>query len=229
MAQHPQRWRFAHLQQVGQGESAQDTHRRHQAKGDWCDEHGFPESYCPICNPGASPPDIGEPAHAVNDWCVGHGLPESKCTKCNPELVEGFKASGDWCPEHGFPESVCPICNPQAAPAGAEVSTIEARVVRFRSQDIESSVGLETVQAQRSASASTVHCPAHIEFDAAPSAIAEVERVFRYEEAILRFLIIQLSSPLLEMRKRVEKYSVVLGSPEDQAEAESDAEAPARS
>jgi len=70
---------------------------------------------------------------------------------------------------------------------------------------------------------------AHIEFDAAPSAIAEIERVFRYEEAILRFLIIQLSSPLLEMRKRVEKYSVVLGSPEDQAEAESDAEAPAKS
>jgi small subunit ribosomal protein S6 len=61
---------------------------------------------------------------------------------------------------------------------------------------------------------------AHIEFDAAPSAIAEIERVFRYEDALLRFLIIQLSSPLLEMRKRVEKYSVVLGSTEDQAEPE---------
>ena len=24
-----------------------------QAKGDWCGEHGFPESFCPICNPGA--------------------------------------------------------------------------------------------------------------------------------------------------------------------------------
>ncbi|AAM73351.1 MAG TPA: 30S ribosomal protein S6 [Chlorobaculum sp.] len=66
---------------------------------------------------------------------------------------------------------------------------------------------------------------AHIEFDAVPSVIAEIERVFRYEEAILRFLIIQLSSPLLEMRKRVEKYSVMLGSPEDQAEAEADADA----
>ncbi|TNJ38696.1 30S ribosomal protein S6 [Chlorobaculum thiosulfatiphilum] len=66
---------------------------------------------------------------------------------------------------------------------------------------------------------------AHIEFDAEPSVIAEVERVFRYEEAILRFLIIQLSSPLLEMRKRVEKYSVMLGSPEDQVEPEADASA----
>lgn len=61
---------------------------------------------------------------------------------------------------------------------------------------------------------------AHFEFDAMPSAIAEIERVFRYEENILRFLIIQLSSPLLEMRKRVEKYSIMLGSPEDQAEPE---------
>ncbi|NTU93303.1 MAG: 30S ribosomal protein S6 [Chlorobiaceae bacterium] len=62
---------------------------------------------------------------------------------------------------------------------------------------------------------------AHIEFDAVPSAIAEIERVFRYEENILRFLIIQMSSPLIEMRKRVEKYSVMLGSPEDQPETES--------
>lgn len=61
---------------------------------------------------------------------------------------------------------------------------------------------------------------AHLEFDALPTAIAEIERVYRYEENILRFLIIQLSSPLLEMRKRVEKYSVMLGSPEDQPEAE---------
>ncbi len=69
---------------------------------------------------------------------------------------------------------------------------------------------------------------AHIEFDAVPSAIAEIERVYRYEENILRFLIIQLSSPLLEMRKRVEKYSIMLGSPEDQAESEA-APAPAKS
>jgi small subunit ribosomal protein S6 len=60
----------------------------------------------------------------------------------------------------------------------------------------------------------------HIEFDAAPAAIAEIERIFRYEESILRFLIIQMSSPLIEMRKRVEKYSVMLGSPEDQVESD---------
>jgi small subunit ribosomal protein S6 len=69
-------------------------------------------------------------------------------------------------------------------------------------------------------SKSTIGYYAHIEFDAQPSVIAEIERVLRYEDSVLRFLIVQLSSSLLEMRKRVEKYSVMLGSPEDQSESE---------
>ena len=36
----------------------------------------------------------------------------------------------------------------------------------------------------------------------------------------MRYLIIHLTSAFLEMRKRVEKYSVVIGSPEDAAAAE---------
>ena len=61
----------------------------------------------------------------------------------------------------------------------------------------------------------TIGYYAHIEFTAATPVIAEIERVLRYEEDLLRYLIIQLTSALLEMRKRVEKYSVVIGSPED--------------
>jgi cobalt-zinc-cadmium efflux system membrane fusion protein len=34
-----------------------------QAKGDWCEEHGFPESFCPICHPEAG----GRPAAEVAD------------------------------------------------------------------------------------------------------------------------------------------------------------------
>lgn len=66
----------------------------------------------------------------------------------------------------------------------------------------------------------TIGFYAHIEFNAEASAIAGIEKTFRYDENILRFLIIQLSSPVLEMRKRVEKYSVVIGSPEDQISEE---------
>ena len=66
----------------------------------------------------------------------------------------------------------------------------------------------------------TIGYYAHIEFTAATDVIAEIEKVLRYEEDLLRYLIIHLTSALLEMRKRVEKYSVVIGSPEDAALAE---------
>lgn len=68
----------------------------------------------------------------------------------------------------------------------------------------------------------TVGYYAHIEFTAATPVIAEIEKVLRYEEDLLRYLIIHLSGALLEMRKRVEKYSVVIGSPEDSAASEAD-------
>jgi small subunit ribosomal protein S6 len=66
----------------------------------------------------------------------------------------------------------------------------------------------------------TIGYYAHIEFTAATPVIAEIEKVLRYEEDLLRYLIIQLTGALLEMRKRVEKYSVVIGSPEDNASAD---------
>ncbi|ABB23004.1 30S ribosomal protein S6 [Pelodictyon luteolum] len=69
----------------------------------------------------------------------------------------------------------------------------------------------------------TIGSYAHIEFTAATPVIAEIERVLRYEEVLLRYLIVHLTSPLLEMRKRVEKYSVVIGSPEDNVASETDA------
>jgi membrane fusion protein, heavy metal efflux system len=136
-----------------------------QAKGDWCAEHGFPESFCPICKPNAPIPDAGAAPAAAADWCGGHGLPESKCTKCNRELIPQFQAAGDWCTDHGFPESVCPLCNPQEPPAGAEEGAIEARVVRFKSPEIEQRAGLATVTARRAAAAASVECTARIAFD----------------------------------------------------------------
>ena len=66
----------------------------------------------------------------------------------------------------------------------------------------------------------TIGSYAHIEFRGEPSGIAAIEKAFRYDDNILRFLIVHLSTQLLEMRKRVEKYSVVIGSPEDQSDDE---------
>lgn len=66
----------------------------------------------------------------------------------------------------------------------------------------------------------TIGSYAHVEFQGEPSGIAAIEKIFRYDDTILRFLIVHLSTPLLEMRKRVEKYSVVIGSPDDQSDEE---------
>ncbi len=134
-----------------------------KAAGDWCEEHGFPESACPVCNPQQPQGGTSQP---VADWCVEHGLPESKCTKCNSSLVAQYRAAGDFCQEHGFPESVCPVCNPQEPPAGAEQAAIEARVVRFRSPDIERSAGLQTARAERGQASPAVECTARVAFDA---------------------------------------------------------------
>ena len=71
----------------------------------------------------------------------------------------------------------------------------------------------------------TIGSYAHIEFQGEPSGIAAIEKAFRYDDNILRFLIVHLSTQLLEMRKRVEKYSVVIGSPEDQSDDEHQASA----
>jgi small subunit ribosomal protein S6 len=46
----------------------------------------------------------------------------------------------------------------------------------------------------------------HIEFVAPPTAIAELERQYRLNEQVIRYLTIILDKPLLEIRERVLKY-----------------------
>ncbi|MDX2128063.1 MAG: 30S ribosomal protein S6 [Chloroherpetonaceae bacterium] len=53
----------------------------------------------------------------------------------------------------------------------------------------------------------------HIEFVSGPEAIAEIERQYRLNEQIIRFLTIILDKRLLEIRERVAKY----GSAQPQA------------
>lgn len=144
---------------------------RFKAAGDWCEDHGFPESVCPVCNPQAPPTSA-----AAADWCLEHGLPESKCTKCNPALVEQYRAADDYCAEHGFPESVCPVCNPVKPPEGAEQAALEARIVRFKSPDIEAATGIATVTVQRvEAATSSVECTARLAFHG--DRVAEIHAV----------------------------------------------------
>jgi membrane fusion protein, heavy metal efflux system len=102
-----------------------------------------------------------------------HSLPTALCTHCNPSLAAVFQANGDWCDEHGFPESFCPTCHPDAAipdvtapaPATTDAAAIEARVVRFRSEEIEKAAGIQTVAAERVTAAAAIECSAQIAFN----------------------------------------------------------------
>lgn len=132
-----------------------------------CDAKKRPGSVSIPSTSALVPTSQGQSAvpHAPTDWCLEHGLAESMCTKCNPDLVPKFRETGDWCAAHGFPESVCPSCNPQPPPAGAEQSALEARVVRFRSPEIESIADIQTVEAKRTQTSTSLECPARIQFD----------------------------------------------------------------
>lgn len=128
-----------------------------KAKGDWCGEHGLPESQCVKCNPELANKQQA-PAEA-KDWCAEHGLPESQCTKCNPQLVEKYIAAGDFCRAHGYPESVCPICK------GTSTFPPDDMRVRLASQTTAKEAGIETVEAQKRALASTLEVVGTLEFD----------------------------------------------------------------
>lgn len=135
-----------------------------QAQGDWCAEHGVPESQCFACNPNLTFTTAAVPA----DWCKEHAVPESKCTKCNPKLVARFIEASDYCREHGYPESVCPICHPELVrAAGQEPPTfpIPGTVVRLRSPETANEVGIETTVVEPQTHAQTLDVVGQLAFN----------------------------------------------------------------
>lgn len=179
-----------------------------RARGDWCEEHGFPESICPSCRGGAETAPTGTGAAAPSgDWCGGHGVPESMCTKCNPELIPRFRAAGDWCEEHGFPESICPICNPGTPPQGvAGDASIERRIVRLRSPGLEDTAGIQTVVARRVTLAASVECTARIDYDSAR--IADVRSLV---PGVVRSLRVELGDRVSRRAPLVDLESMRVG------------------
>ncbi|MCS7013972.1 MAG: 30S ribosomal protein S6 [Chloroherpetonaceae bacterium] len=64
----------------------------------------------------------------------------------------------------------------------------------------------------------TVGYYVHIEFQAPPTALAELDRQYRLNEQIIRFLTITLDKPLLEIRERVSKYGTAQPAAEPKPE-----------
>lgn len=132
--------------------------------GDWCGEHGVPESECTRCKPRLIPE-----FQARHDWCGEHGLPESQCPLCHPEhLREGVTPPrpGDAPPppSHGAREA-------PAADAGAS-GVRPGTTVRLARPAVAERVGIQTVAAEARAIADEVAAPVRLDFD--PARLARI-------------------------------------------------------
>jgi cobalt-zinc-cadmium efflux system membrane fusion protein len=135
-----------------------------KSQGDWCQEHGVPESQCLECDP-----NLTFTANAAyKDWCREHAVPESKCTKCHPDLVVRFIEAGDYCREHGYPASVCPICHPELVKAAGEAAPVfpePGTKVALASAETAIEAGIETRRVERRRFARTLDVVGQLAFN----------------------------------------------------------------
>ena len=107
-----------------------------KAKGDWCDEHDFPMSFCPIHNPNAIVPG--------QEKSTNTSAPKPHVLKTSEE-ADDKNSKKDERPSIG---------------------QIEGRVVRFASPSIEKDVGITTVKARKTKRSPEVSCAARLTFNA---------------------------------------------------------------
>jgi cobalt-zinc-cadmium efflux system membrane fusion protein len=135
-----------------------------KSQGDWCVEHGVPESQCFDCNPNLT----FDTQEAAKDWCKEHAVPESKCTQCNPRLIPGFIAAEDYCREHEYPASVCPLCHPELVVAAGEQAPVfppPGTKVVLASAMTAVEAGIETRRVDRQRFARTLDVVGQLDFD----------------------------------------------------------------
>jgi cobalt-zinc-cadmium efflux system membrane fusion protein len=173
--------------------------------GEFCIKHQIAEKNCPWCDKSLI---------ESKGQCAEHGVPEALCTKCNPALIPGFKAEDDWCGGHNIPESQCIICNPDIpAPninseylpktpsssvelipmpdlprnqrAPSVTCKTSSSIIRFKSAEIASAVGLKYSHVDSRKVKQVLLCNAEIVYDdnmyarlasRAPGVVKEVKK-----------------------------------------------------
>ncbi|WP_425399022.1 efflux RND transporter periplasmic adaptor subunit [Aeoliella sp.] len=102
------------------------------APGDWCEEHGIPESQCVACNPGLLPaePDYG--------WCAEHGV--HNCTLHHPDVAEVKEtpvvSSADF-------EQAAVALSLRERPTNNAACKVYQRFIQFASVDAVQQAGVE--------------------------------------------------------------------------------------
>lgn len=135
--------------------------------GDWCVEHGVPESVCTRCDPS-----LITRFKEAGDWCAGHGLPESQCTICNPEVREKWAALRPKAVSAGGDGATNVLVEraPRLLTGGTDpLCQVDTLRVRFIDPSIIRKAGIEIVHARRRAMSATIAVPAEVEFDATRS------------------------------------------------------------
>jgi cobalt-zinc-cadmium efflux system membrane fusion protein len=133
------------------GGIVEDSHEHEhgdQAGEQICEEHGFPESLCVLCNPS-----LAAAFKAKGDWCAEHSLPESQCTICNPGLSQSLQhkavATSDlsslkevMC-EHGVATVDCDSCRFEVGVVKVQPSLAETLIATTVVQEKE---GMKTLK-----------------------------------------------------------------------------------
>jgi cobalt-zinc-cadmium efflux system membrane fusion protein len=166
----------------GHGHDGHD-HGDGEGEGHACTEHGVPEQFCTLCDPGLKekldlcsehggiPEDIctlcnskAESKFGIVMCPAGHGLPRSFCTSCDDSDVS--KADDGWCAAHNKPEKLCDACLTDVSNADQAKCRQPLPLVRFNGKDLAKKVGIGLTEARQSKCSHTMTANAEIAYDA---------------------------------------------------------------
>lgn len=132
--------------------------------GEWCAEHGVPDSVCTRCDAS-----LIAGFKEANDWCGEHGLPESQCTLCNPEARAKWNALKPTAVARHDSDAQAPIrLEPnRRLLTGSNDSQcqVDRLKVRFLDGTTARNAGIETEVVQARRLSNTIECPAEVGFD----------------------------------------------------------------
>ena len=127
-----------------------------EARDDWCDEHGVPESQCVECRPDLLPrgTDYG--------WCKAHGVHE--CPLCHPEIAQ-LKAA-----PAGVEADLARAVRAMASASGPENNAIcknYRRRIQFASIEAVNKAGVEVAVVDRQPVVESLPANGQINYDGA--------------------------------------------------------------
>jgi len=142
----------------------QPNERQASGTGEWCAEHGVPESVCTRCDAS-----MIAGFKEAKDWCGEHGLPESQCTLCSPEVREKWNAlKPKTVPRRdSYARGLIRLEPNRRLLTGSNDSQcqVDRLQIRFLDGTTARKAGIETEVVRARRLSNTIECPAEVGFD----------------------------------------------------------------